>query len=129
MSHLQKIKSGFVDVSNLRTALAAFGWTLEENCRMKTYAGDPKGKEVYDFVAVNPDVTGYDLAFRYNEGQLETYGDFYKGSLAKAFGEGLCELKKKYGRCVFAQEWEMQGFTVFETVEADGSVVLEAELV
>lgn len=129
MSHLQKIKTGFVDVSSLRVALEAFGWTLVENSRMKTYAGDPKGSEIYDYVAVNPDAHGYDLSFRYNTNrELETYGDYYKGSLVEAFGVGLCNLKKQYSRVVFSNEWEMQGYTVFETVEADGSIVLEAEL-
>ena len=128
MSHSQKIKTNFIDLPSLKAALSSFGWTLAEKSKAKTYPSDPARSKVYDYTAVNPNTSGYDLGFMRESGKLEAYGDFYGGSLAKAFGSNLSQPKKAYSKSVFTREWEAQGYTVFSSEDSEGNILLEAEL-
>ena len=129
MSHSQKIKTNFVDLTCLKAALASFGWNdVQERTTAKTYSGDSARTRIYDYVAVNPHRGGYDLGFMQEGNKIEAYGDFFGGSLEQSFGNNLKELKKAYSNSVFTTEWEAQGFTVFATEDERGGILLEAEL-
>ncbi len=128
MSHSQKIKTNFVDFTHLKAALASFGWNeIREKSTATTYGSDPSRNKVYDLVAVNPK-HGYDLGFMRENGKIEAYGDFFGGHLSSAFGVNLCDLKQSYAKSVFTSDWESQGYTVFSSEDAEGNLLLEAEL-
>lgn len=127
MSHTVKIKTQFKEFSILQRTLEEMGWTIESNSAARAYSGDPNRDRVFPFVAVNPDTTqnSYDIGIVPTQNELEVYGDFYGGSLAKHFGIGLAKLKTAYALNVIKDEYEQYGYTVDCSKNENGSLIVE----
>ena len=78
-------------------------------------------------VAINPE-TGYDLGLQFNEatGEIEVMGDFYDGSLARAFGENLNSLKQQYSCKVIEDYVAQHGYSVETNKLENGEIEMLA---
>ncbi|NBQ70328.1 MAG: hypothetical protein EBU46_16440 [Nitrosomonadaceae bacterium] len=130
MSHTVKIKTQFKQIGPLKDAFRAMGWTIKEKSKIRTYPGDPKSNEVYDFVAVNPDKNAsyaYDVGINESGEELSVHCDFFGGSIAKTLGSDLIKLKDEYACQVIEQKYAYEGAAVFRTTNSDGTIDLDVQ--
>lgn len=127
MSHTVKIAVQFktTELSRLRTALEALGWSLQENATSRQYSGRVEGP--YAYVAKNPktDHNAYDIGINVRGENLELMSDFYGGSIESTLGSGLQRLKQEYAAAVIADEYP--NATIARSTDASGNIVLEVE--
>jgi hypothetical protein len=130
MSHTVKIQTQFKieHINPFKRALDHFGWKIEENAKARTYPGDSARDTVYPMVAKNP-INGYDLGIKFNEisGEIELYGDFYDGSIAKSLGAQCDHLKQEYSCCVIEDSVAYNGYTATRHTSQEGIVDIIAE--
>jgi hypothetical protein len=125
MSHTVAIKTEFKNWNILTKTLENLGWTLKQNSKLRTYPSDPQRNTVYEWIAVNPDKNGYDVALRINADEsIDLLCDTFGGSIERTLGNQFRTLKKEYVINVAKNE--------FEEVEilkalADGSLILEVD--
>lgn len=113
MSHTVKIKTKFTQFDSLKKALDKLGWKIKENAKIRTYPGDSVGQKTWQYVGVNPE-NGYDVGLEVNKttGEIEVYGDFYGGTIAKTLGNDLNVLKQQYAAQVIEDEYAWEGYNV-----------------
>ena len=131
MSHTVKIAAQFKteNLESFKRAIEHFGWKLVENTRIRTYSSDSARNTVYPMIAQNPN-HGYDLGIQFNEatGELEVYGDFFDGSVARTLGRGIDKLKQEYTCCVAEDYFAFHGYTATREVMEDGKIAVVGEL-
>jgi hypothetical protein len=115
MSHTVKINTQFKTehMNAFKRALESFGWSLKENAKIRTYQSDEARNTTYPTIMVNPQ-TGYDIGLKTNEqtGEIELFGDFYDGSIARTLGSNVEKLKQEYSACVIEDKLAYEGYSV-----------------
>lgn len=128
MSHTVKIKTLFKDFSVFKKALSKFGWTIKEKSKIRTYPSDANRNDIYDYVAVNPKSTGYDIGIKIKpDGELELFCDYYDGSIQASLGNDLNQLRQEYSTQLAVDELTFNGYVVQTTTDSKGNVIIEAE--
>ena len=130
MSHTVKIQTHFKteNLNSFRRALEHFGWKIVENAKIRTYSSDPARNTVYGMIAQNPG-SGYDMGLKMNEetGELEVFCDYFDGSITKALGQNMQDLKQEYSCCVIEDKLAYDGYTAARHVDEKGVVDIYAE--
>lgn len=124
MSHTVKVKTEFKKFDTLVKAFNKLNWTIKENSKARTYPSDPAKNTIYKYVAVNPQVNGYDVGINVDGENIDLMCDFFGGSVAATLGTQFATLKKEYVLEVTRENFEE--VTILEML-ADGSLILEAD--
>lgn len=96
MSHSVEIKTGFKSIETLTKALEKLNWKVKEKAKVRTYSTDPARNTVYDFVAVNPKSTGYDVGIKLVGDGYNLACDFMDHSIENQLGQKFGKLKAEY---------------------------------
>jgi hypothetical protein len=132
MSHTVKIQTQFKQINPLKRAFEHFGWKIVENSKARTYSGDPKQNDKYQFVAVNPDLGTdrvFDVGINVNaNGEIDVYGDMWGGSISKSLGSNLDKLRQEYAYRVIEEKYTYEGASVFRTANQDGTMTVDVDL-
>lgn len=125
MSHAVEITTSFSNWEALNKALAKLGWGMKENSKIRTYPSDPKGRETYEYVAVNPSSTGYDMGVKVDlqNGKIAFIWDSYGGSIERSLGKDFVKLKVEYAAALVEEHYD----EVSVEEETSDYIILEAE--
>ena len=125
MSHAVEITTTFFNWEALKRALGKLNWQIKENSKIRTYPSDPKGREVYPYVAVNPLPGGYDMGVRVDPvtGQITFIWDSFGGSITKSLGADFVKLKIEYTKELVEEHYD----SVETEEETSDYIIISAE--
>lgn len=124
MSHTVAIKTQLNNQNILEKTLNQLGWTIKQNCKIRTYPSDPQRDFVYPQIAYNPN-RGYDVGITTDaEGNVSLHYDSFDGSVERTLGQQFAKLKTDYVINMTKEYYEE--VQILEMLE-DGSLILEAD--
>lgn len=113
------------DMSLLRQAFTALGWTIQESAVARTWYANPDRTKVYPLVAVNPLHDGYDVGLVPQSDKIKLEADlFAPGHIVEQLGKDYGRLIMHYNLAYAKQQAVRKGYKV-KVVDKDGDLHVE----
>lgn len=118
---------GMTDIKVLQEAFQLLGWSLKHESTCRTWSSNPDKTKVYPWVAVNPEIDGYDVGILPNEAGLKLEADlFAHGKIEKQLGKDYVRLKDYYSLAHLRQQSTARNWRVTHK-EVDDHLEVEVE--